>query len=76
MDLNFAVHLPVIDRLFGTSYLPDGRWPDAYGLAGPPVPDGWVRQLLWPLARRAEHRRRRTLSVAGGTRMAELNPFI
>jgi sterol desaturase/sphingolipid hydroxylase (fatty acid hydroxylase superfamily) len=49
VDRNFAIHLPVIDRLFGTSYFPDGRWPDAYGLAGPPVPDGWVRQLLWPL---------------------------
>ncbi len=49
VDRNFAVHLPVIDRLFGTSYFPEGRWPDAYGLDGPPVPDGWVRQLLWPL---------------------------
>jgi lathosterol oxidase len=48
VDRNFAVHLPVIDRLFGTSYFPDGRWPDAYGVAGPPVPDGWLRQLLWP----------------------------
>jgi len=53
VDRNFAIHLPVIDRLFGTSYFPDGRWPDAYGLAGPPVPDGWVRQLLWPFRGRA-----------------------
>jgi sterol desaturase/sphingolipid hydroxylase (fatty acid hydroxylase superfamily) len=53
VDRNFAVHVPILDRLFGTRYFPEGRWPDAYGLAGPPVPDGWVRQLLWPLARRA-----------------------
>ena len=31
VDCNFAVHLPVLDRLFGTYYLPD-RWPRAYGL--------------------------------------------
>ena len=53
VDRNFAVHLPIIDRLFGTSYFPEGRWPDAYGLAGPPVPDGWLHQLVWPLGRRA-----------------------
>ena len=35
-----------IDRLFGTRYLPHGRWPAAYGLAGEPVPDGWLRQLV------------------------------
>jgi lathosterol oxidase len=52
VDRNFAVHLPVIDRLFGTSYFPDGRWPDAYGLAGPPVPDGWLRQLVRPFTAR------------------------
>ena len=30
-DKNFAFHLPVIDRLFGTQYLPDGGWPRSYG---------------------------------------------
>jgi lathosterol oxidase len=51
VDRNFAVHLPVIDRLFGTAYFPEGRWPEAYGLGGHPVPDGWLRQLVWPLRR-------------------------
>ena len=54
VDRNFAVHLPIIDRLFGTCYFPAGRWPAAYGLAGAPVPDGWLRQLVWPL--RGRHR--------------------
>jgi lathosterol oxidase len=49
VDKNFAVHCPWIDRLFGTSHVPDGRWPEAYGVEGAPVPDGWLRQLLWPL---------------------------
>jgi len=49
VDRNFAVHLPVIDRLFGTAYLPPERWPTAYGTDGTPVPDGWLRQLVLPL---------------------------
>ena len=39
IDVNFAVHFPVLDRLFGTYYLPaDGSWPDGYGVAGNPMP--------------------------------------
>jgi lathosterol oxidase len=53
VDRNFAVHLPVIDRLFGTCYFPDGRWPATYGLGDRTVPDGWLRQLLWPFRRGA-----------------------
>ena len=51
VDKNFAVHLPWIDRLFGTAYLPSGRWPEAYGIAGHPVPEGYWRQLAWPFRR-------------------------
>jgi sterol desaturase/sphingolipid hydroxylase (fatty acid hydroxylase superfamily) len=47
VDRNFAVHLPWIDRLFGTAHLPDA-WPDTYGIAGDPVPEGYTRQLVWP----------------------------
>ena len=50
VDKNFAVHLPVLDRLFGTCYLPGDRWPTSYGLAdGATVPPGYVRQLVDPL---------------------------
>jgi sterol desaturase/sphingolipid hydroxylase (fatty acid hydroxylase superfamily) len=48
-DRNFAVHLPQLDRLFGTAYEPD-RWPQGYGLGAPP-PAGVWRQLLWPFRR-------------------------
>lgn len=51
IDKNFAVHLPVIDRLFGTLHLPAGQWPAAYGIEGRPVPEGWGRQLIWPFRR-------------------------
>jgi lathosterol oxidase len=48
VDKNFAVHLPLIDKLFGTMYLPR-RWPRAYGIAhGARVPDGYGRQFVWP----------------------------
>jgi lathosterol oxidase len=50
VDRNFAVHLPCIDRIFGTAWLPGG-FPRRYGVAGDPVPEGWYRQLLWPFAR-------------------------
>jgi lathosterol oxidase len=49
IDKNFAVHLPMLDWLFGTMYLP-GRWPKAYGIeGGSRVPDGFFKQLFWPL---------------------------
>jgi len=52
VDRNFSVHTPVWDLLFGTYYLPD-RWPTRYGLSGGrAVPSGWMRQLLYPIARR------------------------
>jgi lathosterol oxidase len=55
-DRNFAVHLPVIDWLFGTLYLPAGRWPERYGIDGDPVPRGWLRQLLYPFGLGAARR--------------------
>jgi sterol desaturase/sphingolipid hydroxylase (fatty acid hydroxylase superfamily) len=49
VDKNFAVHLPLLDRLFGTFHLPDDRWPSSYGLAdGTTVPSGYTRQFVDP----------------------------
>jgi lathosterol oxidase len=46
-DVNFAVHLPWLDRLFGTHHLPRDAWPDHIGLApGARAPRGFWRQLL------------------------------
>jgi len=47
-DRNFAVHLPWLDRLFGTTHLPRGEWPDGYGITGDPVPEGYLGQLAHP----------------------------
>lgn len=52
IDKNFAVHLPVIDWLFGTFYLPPRTWPSAYGIAsGSDVPEGYVQQFVYPFTR-------------------------
>jgi hypothetical protein len=34
--------------LFGTAYLPGSSWPDRYGIAGEPVPEGCLGQLAHP----------------------------
>ena len=49
---NFAVHLPMIDRWFGTHHLPADAWPAGYGIAGVKAPEGYLRQLIWGFARR------------------------
>jgi sterol desaturase/sphingolipid hydroxylase (fatty acid hydroxylase superfamily) len=53
VDRNFAIHLPVIDRLFGTLHLPPGEWPRDYGIAGHPVPEPYPHQLVYPFRRSA-----------------------
>jgi len=55
-DVNFAIHFPFLDRLFGTHHLPEGKWPAAYGIEGHPVPRGYWKQLLYPFRRKTEQR--------------------
>jgi sterol desaturase/sphingolipid hydroxylase (fatty acid hydroxylase superfamily) len=54
---NFAVHLPVLDQLFGTYHFPAKRWPTAYGIAGGGVPpSGFFAQLAYPFRRRRQEK--------------------
>lgn len=48
VDTNFAVHLPWLDRIFGTQYFPRTGWPARMGIAGNPVPQTWWAQLVYP----------------------------
>lgn len=48
IDVNFAIHFPLYDRLFGTYHMPKGQWPKAYGIGGDPVPKGYWQQFLYP----------------------------
>lgn len=50
---NFAVSVPLIDRLFGTWHLPRGAWPTRYGIEGDPVPDDFLGQVIAPFTGRA-----------------------
>ena len=52
VDKNFAIHFPIYDRLFGTHYLPDGAWPNAYGVPES-VPPGYLAQMKYPFVRKA-----------------------
>ena len=49
-DVNFAIHFPWIDRLFGTYHLPKDRWPENYGIPED-VPHGYGGQFLYPWRR-------------------------
>jgi sterol desaturase/sphingolipid hydroxylase (fatty acid hydroxylase superfamily) len=65
IDVNFAVHFPFLDRLFGTYYFPaDGRWPNGYGI-NQPLPKGYLRQLLYPFVRARTPERKPEAASAG-----------
>jgi sterol desaturase/sphingolipid hydroxylase (fatty acid hydroxylase superfamily) len=50
-DVNFAIHFPWIDKLFGTFHLPADRWPENYGIPET-VPRGYVGQFKYPWTRK------------------------
>lgn len=52
LDKNFAGLFPFIDLAFGTFYMPPGRLPRHFGVAGDPVPVGLWGQLRYPFRRR------------------------
>jgi len=51
VDVNFAIHFPLWDRLFGTYFMPAGRWPNGYGVPEE-VPQGYAAQFLYPFRRK------------------------
>ena len=55
---NFAGQLSVLDKLFGTMYMPAGQTPERSGL-DEPVPNTYISQMLYPfkLARLIHERR-------------------
>ena len=53
VDVNFAIHLPLLDKIFGTFFLPKGRWPENYGVPEA-VPPGYWAQAKYPFQRRAK----------------------
>ena len=52
IDVNYAIHFPIFDRIFGTYHMPESRWPKRYGVAGEQVPRGFVKQFLHPFTKK------------------------
>jgi lathosterol oxidase len=48
MDANYAVHLPIVDVMFGTFKCPKGEWPEAYGVVSEEPPPSFWSQILHP----------------------------
>jgi len=48
IDKNYAAHFSFIDYLFGTAVKHQDEWPESYGVKGDYVPDGIVKQQLFP----------------------------
>lgn len=51
---NYAIHLPLVDMLFGTFKLPLAEWPQRYGVFGEPLPEGMLSQFVYPLRKRGK----------------------
>jgi sterol desaturase/sphingolipid hydroxylase (fatty acid hydroxylase superfamily) len=51
IDVNFSIHFPIFDRLFGTYYMPKGKWPSGVGVGGHPVPSGYWKQFWYPFTK-------------------------
>jgi sterol desaturase/sphingolipid hydroxylase (fatty acid hydroxylase superfamily) len=50
-DKNFG--LPVVDRIFGTAYLPKDKRPTGFGTHAPVPQDGYLRHLAYPFTKKA-----------------------
>jgi sterol desaturase/sphingolipid hydroxylase (fatty acid hydroxylase superfamily) len=55
LSRNYASMLPVLDRLFGTHYLPKEQWPACYGIHES-MPASMAEQLVDPFLERSESR--------------------
>ena len=48
IDRNYAAHFAFLDYLFGTAVSSDQPWPEAYGVKGDYVPNGFWKQVAFP----------------------------
>jgi sterol desaturase/sphingolipid hydroxylase (fatty acid hydroxylase superfamily) len=48
IDKNYAAHFAFIDRVFGTAIKGQQGFPEKYGVQGDYMPDGFVKQQLFP----------------------------
>ncbi|WP_158882179.1 sterol desaturase family protein [Rhodanobacter sp. L36] len=48
IDKNYAAHYAFLDYLFGTAVKSKNKFPESYGVVGDYMPDGFIRQQLFP----------------------------
>ena len=48
IDRNYAAHYAFLDYLFGTAVKSKNKFPERYGVVGDYMPDGFVKQQLFP----------------------------
>lgn len=48
IDRNYAAHFSFLDYLFGSAVKGQKEWPDEYGVVGDYIPDGMIKQQLYP----------------------------
>jgi sterol desaturase/sphingolipid hydroxylase (fatty acid hydroxylase superfamily) len=51
INKNYSPMLPIMDKLFGTWYMPKKQWPSKYGISTPTA-SGVVGQLIQPFETR------------------------
>ena len=51
-DKNFG--LPVVDKIFGTAYMPKGKYPTGFGTHSPVPRDGYLRHIVYPFTKQAD----------------------
>jgi sterol desaturase/sphingolipid hydroxylase (fatty acid hydroxylase superfamily) len=51
LDRNYAAHFSFLDSLFGTAVKADRSFPRQYGVLGDYVPEGFLKQLVFPFKR-------------------------
>jgi sterol desaturase/sphingolipid hydroxylase (fatty acid hydroxylase superfamily) len=52
IDRNYAAHYAFLDHLFGTAVKSPKVFPEKYGVVGDYMPDGFVRQQMFPFRRK------------------------
>jgi sterol desaturase/sphingolipid hydroxylase (fatty acid hydroxylase superfamily) len=48
IDRNYAAHYAFLDYLFGTAVKSKNQFPERYGVVGDYMPDGFVKQQVFP----------------------------
>lgn len=49
---NFAPTFPILDLMFGTYYMPEGRLPEVYGVDDDSLTESFWQQMIYPFTRR------------------------